>query len=72
MRRATVLGILVATAALSMTLAAFQADQTAPVTVEKLKQIVPFFTHSVIKFSPQKELLHLKFHAITKQFALNN
>ena len=39
---------------------------------EKLKHITQFHIHSVIKFSPRKELLHPKFHSITTQFVPNN
>ena len=38
MKRAVVLGMLVAAGALSIAVAAFQADQTAPVTIEKLRE----------------------------------
>ena len=38
MKRAVVLGVLVAAGALSIAVAAFQADQTAPVTIEKLRE----------------------------------
>ena len=38
MKRAVVLGVFVAAGALSIAVAAFQADQTAPVTIEKLRE----------------------------------